>query len=152
MSDTTIDRRHVMAAGAVGAVGLFAAGCGGSGDGNAADTGSESTSSSGSAASSAQGGSEIVALDKVPVGGALSAKDAAGKPIIVAQPTAGTAVAFSAICTHMQCTVAPAGDKLNCPCHGSVYQAATGEVVRGPAPRALAKVAVKVVSGTVVTA
>jgi cytochrome b6-f complex iron-sulfur subunit len=143
MTDPTIDRRHAIAAGAVGAAGLLAAGCGASSGGGGA-----SSSSSSSAAS----GTPIVALDKVPVGSAVSAKSPDGRPIIVAQPKAGTAVAFSAICTHMGCTVAPSGDKLNCPCHGSVYQAATGAVVQGPAPRALAKVSVKVVNGDVVTA
>lgn len=148
----TIDRRQVIVAGAAGAaavvVGGVVAGCGGSSGGGASGSASGSTSGSASAAS----GMPIVALDKVPVGGAVSAKDPNGGPIIVAQPQAGTAVAFSAKCTHMGCTVAPSGDKLNCPCHGSAYQAATGEVVQGPAPRALEKFGVKVVNGEVVTA
>ena len=144
----TIDRRQVIVSGAAGAAALVIAGCGGSSGGGG--TGSAAGSTAGSA--SAPSGKPIVALDKVPVGGAVSAKDANGKPIIVAQPQTGAAVAFSAICTHMGCTVAPSGDKLDCPCHGSVYQAATGEVVQGPAPRALDKVSVKVVNGEVVTA
>jgi Rieske Fe-S protein len=144
----TIDRRQVIVAGAAGAATLVVAGCGGSSGGGAAGSTSGSTPASASAAS----GSPIVALDKVPVGGAVAAKDPNGQPIIVAQPQTGTAVAFSAKCTHMGCTVAPSGDKLNCPCHGSVYQAATGEVVNGPAPRALDKFSVKVVDGEVVTA
>jgi Rieske Fe-S protein len=78
-----------------------------------------------------------VELADVPVGGAVAAKDASGAPIIVAQPTAGTAVAFSAICTHMQCQVAPAGKRLDCPCHGSQYDATNGAVLRGPATRPL---------------
>ena len=73
-----------------------------------------------------------------------------GKAVVVAQPTAGTAVAFSAICTHKGCTVAPAGAKLNCPCHGSVYDALTGKVLSGPAPRALTSVPVTVKDGAVV--
>lgn len=94
----------------------------------------------------------LVALADVPVGGAVAAQDATGKQIIVAQPTKGTVVAFSAICTHNGCAVAPAGAKLNCPCHGSVYDAATGKVLRGPAPRALAAVKVKVQGAQVVSA
>ena len=39
-----------------------------------------------------------------------------GSPAIVARPTATTAVAFSAICTHEGCTVNPAGSELDCPC------------------------------------
>lgn len=144
----TIDRRQVIVSGAAGAAALVVAGCGGSSGGGGAGSSAGSTAGSASAPS----GKPIVALDKVPVGGAVSAMDPNGKPIIVAQPQTGAAVAFSAICTHMGCTVAPSGDKLNCPCHGSVYQAATGEVVQGPAPRALDKVSVKVVNGEVVTA
>jgi Rieske Fe-S protein len=59
-------------------------------------------------------------------------------------------VAFSAICTHLGCTVAPAGNQYHCPCHGSVYDAFTGSVISGPAPRPLAKIAVAVESGQVV--
>ena len=64
--------------------------------------------------------------------------------IIVAQPTAGQVVAFSAICTHQGCKVAPAGATLNCPCHGSKFETATGKVLNGPARADLEKVAVKV--------
>jgi Rieske Fe-S protein len=78
-------------------------------------------------------------------------KDAAGAPIVVARPTAGTAAAFSAICTHMGCTVTAAGKQLDCPCHGSQYNAATGAVLRGPAPKPLRAVAVHVVDGKVVS-
>ena len=89
-------------------------------------------------------------LSKVPVGGALAATDANGKPIIIAQPTAGKAVAFSAICTHMGCTVAVKGAELDCPCHGSKYNALTGAVINGPAPSPLPTVAVEVQNGNVV--
>ena len=51
----------------------------------------------------------------------------------------------------MQCTVAPDGSKLQCPCHGSQYTL-TGSVIQGPAPAALNAVSVKVVSGQVVLA
>jgi cytochrome b6-f complex iron-sulfur subunit len=109
---------------------------------------------SGGSSSSGGGGASgpIVALADVPVGGAVAAKDGSGAPIVVAQPTAGKAVAFSAICTHMGCQVAPAGKRLDCPCHGSQYDAATGAVLRGPAPRPLPPVAVKVENGQVVKA
>jgi cytochrome b6-f complex iron-sulfur subunit len=114
-----------LAAGSATVLGLAA--CGGSGgDG----------SPSGGGASGA--GGVLAVLTDVPVGGAVSATSPDGKPIIVAQPTKGTVVGFSAICTHMGCTVAPAGTQLDCPCHGSVYDAATGKNLSGPAPRPLA--------------
>ena len=38
--------------------------------------------------------------------------------------------------------VAPAGGQLDCPCHGSVFNATTGAVVNGPASRPLPAVKV----------
>lgn len=73
-----------------------------------------------------------------------------GKPIVVSRPTAGTVACFSAICTHMGCTVHAAGTQLQCPCHGSVYDAFTGAVVQGPAPQPLPKIAVTVEHGAIV--
>jgi cytochrome b6-f complex iron-sulfur subunit len=92
----------------------------------------------------------LATLADIPVGTAIAAKDPSGQPIVVARPTAGTAVAFSAICTHMGCTVAPAGAQLACPCHGSRYNASTGAVLQGPAPKPLASVPVHVEEGKVV--
>ena len=96
------------------------------------------------------GDTNLVDLSEVPVGGAVPATDKDGKPVIVAQPTEGSVVAFSAVCTHKGCTVAPDGDLLRCPCHGSTYDLATGDNTGGPAPRPLAEIAVTV-SGGVVT-
>jgi nitrite reductase/ring-hydroxylating ferredoxin subunit len=146
-----IDRRHVLAVG-LGTAGLAGlAACGGT-------TGTTGGPYGGGAAApattgpSAAGATPLIALADVPVGSAASATTADGKPVIVSQPTEGTAVAFSAICTHRGCTVAPAGSELKCPCHGSVYKASDGSNVSGPAPRPLDKVAVKVVDGQVVPA
>jgi Rieske Fe-S protein len=86
----------------------------------------------------------------VPVGGAVSATDQDGGPVIVAQPEAGTVVAFSAICTHKGCTVAPEDGILKCPCHGSTYDLATGDNTGGPAPEPLPEIAVSVKDGSVV--
>jgi len=51
----------------------------------------------------------------------------------------------------MGCTVAPAGSELHCPCHGSKYNALTGAVIQGPASQPLAKLAIRVANGEVVT-
>lgn len=92
----------------------------------------------------------LAAVSDVPVGGSVLVTDAAGAKILVAQPEEGTVVAFSAICTHMGCTVVPDGERFHCPCHGSVYDLATGDNVSGPAPRPLPAVPVVVRDGLVV--
>ncbi|MGH7486284.1 MAG: ubiquinol-cytochrome c reductase iron-sulfur subunit [bacterium] len=51
----------------------------------------------------------------------------------------------------MGCTVAPAGKEFVCPCHGSIYDAATGAVKQGPAPKPLAKIPTHVVNGEVMS-
>jgi Rieske Fe-S protein len=49
--------------------------------------------------------------------------------------------AFDATCTHMGCPVSGRSLKekqvLECPCHGSTYDPATGARLSGPAPRGL---------------
>ncbi len=139
-----VSRRAVLVggSGAVAGLGVLAA-CGGSqdspGDG-AADPGP----------GRATGNRALARVADIPVGGAVSATDPAGKPLIVSRPSAGKVVAFSAVCTHMGCTVAPDGKVLRCPCHGSTYDAATGTNTGGPAPRPLSPVAVAVHGGDVV--
>ncbi len=44
--------------------------------------------------------------------------------------------AMSLVCTHLGCIVAPDAKGFACPCHGSKFGPG-GEVVKGPAPRAL---------------
>jgi len=78
------------------------------------------------------------------------AATAKSRPVLLGRPTTGRVVGFSAICTHQGCTVAPGGARLNCPCHGSVYNAFTGAVINGPAPQPLPPFAVRVVDGYVV--
>jgi Rieske Fe-S protein len=50
------------------------------------------------------------------------------------------------------CTVQPVGAKLDCPCHGSQFDALTGAVLHGRASSPLHRVQVAVSAGQVVTA
>ena len=93
----------------------------------------------------------LTRLDEVPVGGAVLATDPERKKVLVTQPTAGTVVAFSAVCTHQGCTVAVDDDHFACPCHGSQFEL-SGKVRRGPAERPLTPYEVKVVDGQVLPA
>jgi Rieske Fe-S protein len=145
---STWSRRRLIAMGsfgAIGAVGLAACGSSSGGDsssGTSSTGGSEgSTGSTGSAATAgASSGTKLAKLSDVPVGQAI-VLDAGGQKILLAQPTEGKAVAFSAICTHQGCTVTGGG---KCPCHGSVFDIATGAVKNGPATKSLPAVAVSV--------
>jgi len=91
-------------------------------------------------------GTAIGLASDVPVGGARAFTDPAqGVPAYVVQPSKGTFVAFSAVCTHMGCTIGfyqPAL-QFRCPCHGSIFSATTGAVVQGPATLPLPGVAIK---------
>ncbi|MEU4350982.1 Rieske (2Fe-2S) protein [Streptomyces sp. NPDC023838] len=140
-------RRTVVAA--VGGVGLAAAlaACGdsdksgdaakSSGDGGTGGTGGTAGGGAGSA-----GGGVLAKTADIPQGGGKVFPD---QGVVVTQPTAGTFKAFSATCTHQGCTVKDVvGGTINCPCHGSKYDAATGKVTGGPAPRPLPAKAIKV--------
>ena len=149
MTDVVVSRRGVLVGtGAAGALAL--AGCGKS---DSKDASKDNAGGAGSGTpSSATGSKPLATLADIPVGSAVAATSPAGKPLVVARPTSSTAVAFSAICTHMGCTVAPVGAELDCPCHGSRYSATTGKVIRGPAPRPLPDFPVKVAGGNVLPA
>ena len=113
-----------------------------------APTSPATTDPSGSATDSGAAATEVAKLADIPVGGGIAAT-LDGQPILLAQPTAGMVVGFSAICTHKGCKVEPAATEFDCPCHQSRYDLATGEVLGGPAPRALDKVTVTVDGDTV---
>ncbi len=90
-------------------------------------------------------GKVIGTASKVPVGGSATFTDPRSlDPGILVQPTAGRFVAFDASCTHEGCPVdySKASQCLVCPCHGARFDASTGAVLRGPARRPLAKIAV----------
>lgn len=90
-------------------------------------------------------GTAIGPAGDVPVGQAASFQDpASGDPSIVIQPSAGTFVAFDAVCPHAGCTVGydPAAKVIMCPCHGSQFNASTGAVEVGPAATGLKKLTI----------
>jgi cytochrome b6-f complex iron-sulfur subunit len=77
---------------------------------------------------------------------------AGDQKIALARTDAGEIVAHTAVCTHMRCTVAAAGAELACPCHNSRFNAATGEVVKGPAAQPLSAISVTVSNGSILLA
>ncbi|MGW2487085.1 Rieske (2Fe-2S) protein [Streptomyces sp. NPDC001606] len=125
-------RRTVLATGAA----ALAVGCTGCG-------GSTSSSAAPPAASGGQkSGPTLARTSEIPEGGGKIFKD---RKVVVTQPSKGQFKAFSAICTHMGCTVAQVTNgTIVCPCHGSKYRIADGSVVQGPATEPLPKESIRV--------
>lgn len=149
LARAVLSRRRALAAGggALGAASVLAA-CG-----DDADTATTPAADGGSSGGSSGGGAEtLTAVADVPVGSAVVVEVASGSSVAVAQPTEGQFVAFSALCTHEGCALSAAEAELDCPCHGSRFDALTGEVLQGPATEALSPVAVQVDGDSVVTA
>jgi Rieske Fe-S protein len=73
-------------------------------------------------------------------------------PVIVARRHDSILVAWSALCSHLGCTVRfrPERDDLHCACHGAIFDAATGSRRSGPAWAPLARINVEVRHGRVV--
>ncbi|MFC9280455.1 Rieske (2Fe-2S) protein [Streptomyces collinus] len=106
-------RRTVLATG----VATLAAGCGGNQGG------------------SSPGTEKLAGTSEIPVGGGKVFKE---QKVVVTQPAKGDFKAFSAICTHMGCTVDKvANGTIDCPCHGSRFEITDGSVAHGPATRPL---------------
>lgn len=99
---------------------------------------------------STSGGHFLAEVQQVPpLGGGLILSQA---PVVLVREQDGSIRGFSAVCTHQGCTVnSVQNGVIMCPCHGSQYNAQTGAVVGGPAPRALPAVPVVVRSGAVYT-
>jgi thiosulfate dehydrogenase [quinone] large subunit len=158
----TIDRRTMVlgtaAVAAVGASALILAGVGAEGGrlvgGAKAPTnstgqlsGMPSTAPSGggstatTAPASSAKGTLLGPAKDVPIGrSATFSIPKTGDPGIIVQPSAGSFLAYDAVCPHAGCTVGyyAANDVFVCPCHGSEFRVSTGAVLNGPAPRGLA--------------
>lgn len=139
-SDNPLKRRTVLTAGGVVAVAAAVAACSSTpsaGSGNSTPAAGSGTGSSGT------GGGPLAAVGDIPDGGSLVVDG-----VLLAR-TGDKVVGHSNVCTHKQCKVAAAGAQGKCPCHGSVFDAGTGQVVQGPAPAPLPEVAVTVKNGSV---
>lgn len=145
-SRTTTRRGVLLGAGALGAGAALVA-CGGSKTAEAppAETATAAKTTGETTAAAAEVTAKVA---DVPVGGGLILKDAA---VVITQPAAGQFHAFSAVCSHKQCTVNKIADgTVDCPCHNSRFSITDGSVVAGPAEEPLA-VKTVTVAGDVLT-
>ena len=68
--------------------------------------------------------------------------------IILIKDAGGKFMAISARCTHQGCQVKVKRQFFSCPCHGSTYDG-FGNVIRGPAQKALRSFPVKISDGII---
>ena len=140
-----VERRTVLQASGLIAVGGLVAACSGGSDAaatssapgsSAAATGAASpTAAASSAAASSAAAGALAQVSDIPVGSGLIIADPA---VVITHPEDGTIKAFSAICTHQGCLVGSVEDnEIICPCHNSRFSATDGSVIQGPATVAL---------------
>ena len=91
----------------------------------------------------------LAQLNRISPGGGLILEE---EKVVLTRDGADAVKGFSAVCTHQGCTVASvANGVITCPCHGSQFDAQTGAVIAGPAPRGLSAIPVVVRDGEVYT-
>ena len=144
--DTRATRRGVLAGvGLAGLAGAISACSSGGSSSSSAGTGTNAGAGTGAApaaTSASGGGSALGSTNQIPVGGGMVFSS---DKVVVTQPTQGDFKGFSAVCTHMQCTVDQVADgTIDCPCHGSKFSVKDGSVVSGPAPSPLPAQTIKV--------
>ncbi|GGX54800.1 Rieske (2Fe-2S) protein [Streptomyces minutiscleroticus] len=116
--------------------GLGLTACGGGGDGGRA------------ASAGPTAPVDLGAESDVPKGGAKLFRDA---NVVVSRAQDGGLKAYSTVCTHAGCPISKlSGTKLTCFCHGSEFDATTGEVLHEPATVPLPEVAVRAEDGRIV--
>ncbi|CAN5880907.1 hypothetical protein BH23ACT11_BH23ACT11_18840 [soil metagenome] len=164
MEHTVSRERFIRLGAAIGVTTVGAtvvAACGGSASGGsdgdtAASDGGGSTSAGASGTSTDSAGSSGAIAQTSEVAENTPVKFTNdGQPAVLIHLEGGDYVAYSAICTHQQCTVAyqPESSQLVCPCHGSIFDPSSGgEVVSGPAQQPLPEIPVQVEGGKVTKA
>ncbi len=123
----------------------------GGGEDSTGDVGGAPEAGGGETVAQVQSGTAIAQESDVAQGSALEFTDEeGGQPAVLVHLESGDFVAYSAVCTHRQCTVGYSEGNLSCPCHGSVFDPTSGgAVVNGPATQPLPEIPVEVRDGEV---
>lgn len=91
-----------------------------------------------------------ISLDEVPENASTLVNFGGTEPFVLLVRGAGEDIAgYSGYCTHNGCALRQEETELDCPCHGSRFDATNGEVLVGPATRHLPEVAVVVEDGQI---
>ncbi len=99
------------------------------------------------------GGEVLATTGEFPTGGGKVVSTASAGVVVVTQPADGEFKAFSGKCPHQGCPVTEVLENtIICNCHGSTFDAATGDRLEGPAPVGLTPVAVSVQGDDIVLA
>lgn len=141
----------VVAACGSGGGGAEQSGGGGGEEQSTGDVGGAPEAGGGETVAQVQSGTAITQESDVAQGSALEFTDEeGGQPAVLVHLESGDFVAYSAVCTHRQCTVGYSEGNLSCPCHGSVFDPTSGgAVVNGPATQPLPEIPVEVRDGEV---
>ncbi|MEU6019452.1 Rieske (2Fe-2S) protein [Streptomyces sp. NPDC047515] len=136
-------RRAVVAAAGAASLAAVVTACGGQKDSGGSGTVKPADDGT-------DGGGALARTADIPEGGG---KIFADRGVVVTQPEAGAFKAFSSKCTHQGCAVSSVSEgTINCPCHGSKFDMATGEVAAGPAGRPLPAKTITVKDGSITLA
>ncbi len=97
----------------------------------------------------APAGEPLAGTGDFPVGGGVVVKTASG-PVVVTHPADDEFLAFNGRCPHAGCPVAEVLENtILCNCHGSTFDASTGDRMEGPAPTGLEPVPIQVAGGEI---
>ena len=86
-----------------------------------------------------------IPLEELPENASTLANFGGQQPfVLIVRGTGEELTGYSGYCTHNGCALRQEEQELDCPCHGSRFDAANGEVLVGPATRQLPTVEIVV--------
>lgn len=101
----------------------------------------------------AKAGAVLAKVSDIAVGSGALVNSGTNGQLLLCQPSKGVFTAYDPTCTHLGNTVdPPQNDVITCPAHGSQFNAANGDVEKGPAESPLSSVKVTVSGANVVLA
>lgn len=85
----------------------------------------------------------IAQVGEIPAGGSkIFQYPTSDRPCLLIRTSADNYVAYSRLCTHVQCPVSYDAQSMEivCPCHGGIFSVTDGSVLQGPPQRPLPKI------------